>query len=72
MLIGGVAGVIAAALNSLLTWLIGSYKAFACAFALLGYWFRDKDWYRPAIAIPGSVLIALIGAYWFTERIGIV
>ncbi len=51
---------------------LGQLAVIAAAFALVGIWFRDKKWYRPAIAIPGSVLIALIGAYWFIERVGIV
>ena len=32
--------------------------------ALLG----KRDWYRGRIAVPASVVIALVGAYWFVER----
>ncbi len=32
-------------------------------------WFAKKDWYRPLVRIPASVLIGVIGAYWFIERI---
>lgn len=47
---------------------IGQLAVIAIAFCLVGYWFRDRSWYRSAIAIPGSAIIALIGAYWFVER----
>lgn len=47
---------------------LGQLTVIAVAFALFGYWFRDKSWYRAAISIPGSAIIALIGAYWFVER----
>ncbi|XHY18518.1 hypothetical protein SuNHUV7_33320 (plasmid) [Pseudoseohaeicola sp. NH-UV-7] len=48
---------------------LGQLTVIAIAFALLGYWFRDKPWYRARIAIPASVLIALVGGYWFVERV---
>lgn len=51
---------------------LGQLAVIACAFALVGYWFRSKTWYRPVISNPGSLIIALVGAYWFIERIGIV
>lgn len=51
---------------------LGQLAVIACAFVLVGYWFRSKAWYRPVISIPGSLIIALVGAYWFIERIGIV
>lgn len=47
----------------------GQLTVIAVAFALVGFWFRDKPWYRPAIAIPASAGIALVGAYWFIERV---
>lgn len=48
---------------------LGQLAVIAAAFALVGYWFRDKQWYRRRIAIPASALIAVIGAYWFVERV---
>ena len=48
---------------------LGQLTVIAIAFAAVGYWFRDKPWYRARIAIPASVLIALVGAYWFVERV---
>jgi len=50
---------------------LGQLAVIACAFALVGYWFRSKTWYRAVISNPGSLIIALIGAFWFIERIGI-
>lgn len=49
----------------------GQLAVIAVAFLLVGAWFAQKSWYRPAIAIPVSVIISLIGAYWVIERTGI-
>ncbi len=46
---------------------IGQLAVIAGAFALVG-WFIHRSWYRKAIAIPASLVIAAIGAYWFVER----
>jgi len=48
---------------------IGQLTVIAIAFGLVGLWFGRKPWYRARIAIPASVLIAVIGAYWFVERV---
>lgn len=48
---------------------LGQLTVIAIAFATLGYWFGGKSWYRKAIAIPASALIALVGAWWFVERV---
>jgi len=45
----------------------GQLAVIAIAFALVG-WFISKPWYRKVIAIPASLLIAAIGAYWVVER----
>lgn len=50
---------------------LGQLAVIACAFVLVGYWFRNKTWYRPVISNPGSLIIALVGAYWLMERIGV-
>ncbi len=47
---------------------IGQLTVIAIAFALVGYWFGGRHWYRSAISIPASSFIALVGAYWFLER----
>lgn len=46
---------------------LGQLAVIAIAFLLVG-WFMKKDWYRKAIAIPASLVIAAIGAYWVIER----
>lgn len=45
----------------------GQLAVIAIAFALVG-WFISKPWYRRVIAIPASLVIAAIGAYWVVER----
>ena len=47
----------------------GQLAIIAVCFTLVGYWFGQKAWYRKAIAIPGSLAIAAVGAYWAIERI---
>ena len=39
------------------------------AFSTLGYWFNKKDYYQISIANPISIIIGLVGAYWFIERV---
>ncbi|MEL7258458.1 MAG: HupE/UreJ family protein [Pseudomonadota bacterium] len=48
---------------------VGQLTVIALAFLAVGLWFGQKDWYRARIAIPASVIIALIGAYWSFERV---
>lgn len=48
---------------------LGQITVIAIAFLLVGAWFGRKDWYRTRIAVPASVVIALIGAYWVVERV---
>ncbi|HID68132.1 MAG TPA: HupE/UreJ family protein, partial [Roseibacterium sp.] len=45
----------------------GQLIVIATAFVLVG-WFMGREWYRKAIAIPASLIIAAIGAYWVIER----
>lgn len=47
---------------------LGQLAVIAIAFALVGYWFSQKPWYRQVVVIPASAVIAIIGAYWFVER----
>jgi hypothetical protein len=47
---------------------IGQLTVIALAFLAVGFWFGDKPWYRKAIAVPASLVIGAIGAYWFVER----
>ncbi len=45
----------------------GQLTVIAIAFVLVG-WAIRKSWYRTAIAIPASCVIAAVGAYWVIER----
>lgn len=47
----------------------GQLTVISLAFLAVGVWFRYKPWYRMRIAIPASVMIAAVGAYWFVERV---
>ena len=48
---------------------IGQLTVVLLAFIILGYWFNKKDYYQISIANPISIIIGLVGAYWFIERV---
>lgn len=48
---------------------LGQLAVIGLAFLLLALPFGRKGWYRAAIAIPASCLIAAIGAWWTFERV---
>ncbi len=50
----------------------GQLAVITACFIGVGYWFRNKSWYRQRITIPASIVIAIIAAYWFIERIGLI
>ncbi len=47
----------------------GQLTVIAVCFLLVGIWFGKKPWYRQRVVIPGSLLIAAIGAFWFVQRV---
>jgi hypothetical protein len=47
---------------------LGQLSVIALAFLAVG-WFRDRPWYRNRITTPASALIAIIGAFWFVQRL---
>lgn len=47
---------------------LGQLAVIAICFLAVGLWFRSKPWYRERITIPTSMVIAVIGAWWFIER----
>lgn len=51
---------------------VGQLAVIAACFLLVGFWFKDKPWYRKIITIPASIIIALIAIYWVLERTGII
>jgi hypothetical protein len=46
---------------------LGQLTVIAAA-AALTVWFWAKPWYRKAIVIPGSAIIAAIGLFWAGQR----
>ena len=63
---------LAPAIQSLCQWTgveLGQLTVISIAFLLIGLPFRNKPWYRQRIVIPGSVLIAAIGLFWFVQRV---
>jgi hypothetical protein len=46
----------------------GQLAVIAAAFLAVG-WFRHRPWYRRAIVIPASSLIALVALFWTVQRI---
>jgi hypothetical protein len=48
---------------------LGQLAVILTAFLLLALPFGRKSWYRAAIAIPASCVIAAIGAWWTFERV---
>jgi hydrogenase/urease accessory protein HupE len=48
---------------------LGQLTVIALAFLAVGLWFRNRDFYRPLIAMPASCVIAMVGAYWVVERV---
>ncbi|HMH23692.1 MAG TPA: HupE/UreJ family protein [Puia sp.] len=48
---------------------LGQLTVILLAWLLLARWFGRKPYYRTAIVIPLSALIALIAAYWTVQRI---
>jgi hypothetical protein len=46
----------------------GQLSVLALAFLAVGWW-RERNWYRRAIVIPASGLIAAIGLFWTVQRL---
>jgi len=46
---------------------LGQLTVVALAFLAVG-WFSEKPWYRSRIAMPASVVIGAVGAWWVVER----
>ena len=47
---------------------LGQLFVITLAFLAVGWW-RQKPWYRTAIVIPASVLIAATGLFWTVQRL---
>lgn len=49
---------------------IGQLTVVVGAMLAVGWW-RERAWYRSGIAIPASLLIAAVGAFWTVQRLGL-
>jgi HupE / UreJ protein len=47
---------------------LGQITIIVLAYFLLAKWFGDKPYYRKAIVIPISILIAIIAGFWTVQR----
>ncbi|MCY1126677.1 HupE/UreJ family protein [Frigidibacter sp. RF13] len=48
---------------------LGQLTVITICFLLVGIWFGNKSWYRQRVVIPGSLVVAAVGAYWFVQRV---
>jgi hypothetical protein len=48
---------------------LGQITVIALAYLAVGLWFGQKCWYRRVIAVPASLAIAIIGAFWLVQRV---
>lgn len=48
---------------------LGQLAVISAAFLAVGWPFGGKPWYRARVAIPASVAIAAVGAWWTVERV---
>jgi len=48
---------------------MGQLLVVIVAYLLLAQPFGHKPWYRARVTVPASVVIAMIGAFWFIERV---
>ncbi len=47
---------------------IGQLTIILAFYAIFVYWIKTKNYYRKYISIPGSLIIAVFGTFWFLER----
>ena len=48
---------------------LGQLTILLACFALVGYWFGQRSWYRKWVTVPASALITVIALYWMVERL---
>ncbi len=48
---------------------LGQLAIILAAFLFIGFWIKNKSWYRTSISIPCSLLISVIAIYWFIQRL---
>lgn len=48
---------------------LGQLAVISTAFVILRLSFKNPSFYRKIVMVPGSLMIAIIGLYWFLERL---
>ncbi len=48
---------------------LGQLAVITAAYLSVGYWFGNRPWYGAVISKPASFGIAIVGAYWFVQRV---
>ena len=48
---------------------LGQVSIIFGAWVLTGLWFGRRDWYRPLLAIPASLMISVVALIWFWDRL---
>ena len=48
---------------------IGQLGVITVAYFTVGFWFGSRNYYRSLVQIPASIVIALVGGWWFLQRI---
>ena len=51
---------------------LGQLVVLAVCLLLVGLWFRNRSWYKQRISRPASVVIGLLGCYWFLQRVSLI
>lgn len=50
---------------------LGQLSILLITFLMLGLCFSQRQWYRQLVVLPASLLISLIAAWWFVDRLDI-
>lgn len=50
---------------------LGQLLVLFLCFAVVGWWFGRKSWYRTFITQPASCVLGAVGLFWFFQRIGL-
>jgi len=48
---------------------LGQITVILLAYFLMARWFSNKNYYRKAVVVPVSAVIAIVAAYWTVERL---
>ena len=48
---------------------LGQLAVIVLAFLAVGFWGRNRAWYRPRVVIPASAAVAVTGLFWTVQRV---